>query len=166
MVTYCEPQDLLKGDIPYPPRYGDGTEMVQMAADEIDAYIGHLYTTPIVLTVPPSENRPAQLLLKHINIYLASGRIIMDMAAGGEDTDLHAYGLSLVKRAYYMLDEIVKGNISLVGAEKLEGVSTGPRIANEDPYSLVEAFYQQVSHDQRCGDLAPIRPYEPPVIVP
>ena len=81
------------------------------------------------------------------------------MAAGGEDTDLHAYGQSLLQQAYHMLEELANGNIVLTGAEKIAGITTGPILNNEDPESLVEALYQQVSHGE-IRYLNPPAPYE------
>lgn len=159
-MAYCEPDDLLKGDIPFPERYGDGSDMIDFAADTIDGYIGHLYETPVHVPIPPQENRPTLLCLKNVNVLLASGRMILDMAAGGEDDNLHAYGASLVAQGMHILEEIASGNLILKGAEKLEGITTGPIIANEDPESLVEGFYQQVSHGE-IRWLDPLAPYEP-----
>jgi len=135
--------------------------MINYSADQIDGYIGHLYETPVVVPVPPAENRPAQLCLKTINICLASGQIILDMAAGGEDSELQAYGKSLVDRGWHMLEEIASGNIVLKGATKVAGITTGPILNNEDQESLVEAFYQQVVWGEPRGDLDPVGPYVP-----
>ena len=119
--------------------------MVDLAAEQIDSMIGHIYVTPVDILVPPSENRPSQLLLKHINLLMASGRMILDMAAGGEDNDLHAYGQRLLEEALNMLAKIVKGEIQLTGADRIEEAKspTGPTISNEDAVSLVEQFYEQ-----------------------
>lgn len=145
-MPYAEPGDLLTGDIPLAPRYGDGSKFVQLAADEIDAQIGHIYVTPIELEDIP-QNRPARLLLKKINTLIASGRIILDMALGGEDHDLQSYGRSLFNEGVTLLKQITNGSISLTGAELLPGSeqSEGPSIHNEDPESLVASFYDRTS---------------------
>lgn len=145
MAGYCNPGDLLKGDIPYPTRYGNGQQMIDLTAEQIDSMIGHIYVTPASITVPPAANRPSQLLLKHINILLASGRIITDMAAGGEDADLHAYGERLVQEALDYLKKIQNGEIVLTGATRLPSATapSAPTISNEDAVSLVEDFYTQ-----------------------
>lgn len=146
-MAYCTKGDLLLGDIPMPSRYGDGTRFVNMAADEIDGQIGHIYVTPIMIpSVPSPELRPAQLLLKKINFLLASGRIILDMAAGGEDESLHAYGRSMWNEATRLLNQIANGTIELIGIPKLDDEGTannGPSVVNEDSESLVEAFYSR-----------------------
>ena len=148
-MAYCDPDDLLKGDIPWPARFGNGQEMVNLAAEQIDSMIGHIYVTPVVIIVPPAENRPSQLLLKHINLLLASGRMVLDMAAGGEDNDLHAYGQRLLEEALNMLAKIVKGEIQLTGATRIDEAKsqTGPMITNEDAVSMVEDFYKQFRPD-------------------
>lgn len=164
-MAYSEVGDLLIGDIPLPARIGDGSKFVDMAADEIDSQVGHIYTTPIVIPDEP-QYRPARLLLKKINNLIASGRIILDMAAGGEDNDLHAYGRSMLNEGLSLLASIVTGRIVLIGAPLLPGtedVDTGPLIVNEDPESLVEAFYQQFSHGE-SRSLNPPRPYKDRVV--
>lgn len=160
-MAYSTKDDLLIGDIPLPTHYGDGSKFVDMAADEIDSQVGHLYVTPIVIPDLP-ENRPASLLLKKINNLIASGRIILDLAAGGEDANLHAYGRSMLEEGLSLLKFLTEGKITLTGADFITGEdvqNTGPTVANEDPESLVEAFYQQVSHGEVRGPLNPVRPY-------
>lgn len=150
MVAYCTKADLLTGDIPLAGKYGDGTPFVQFAADEIDAQLGHIYITPIAFDestpAKTAAARPAKLLLKKINVLLASGRIILDMAAGGEDDNLHAYGKSMHDEAVLLLNAISSGRITLADAPIIADTTTrdnGPTIANDDPYSLVESFYTQ-----------------------
>lgn len=164
-MPYCTKDDLLTGDIPLAGKYGDGTSFVQLAADEIDSQIGHIYTTPIVFDESTPEltaaARPAKLLLKKINTLLASGRIILDMAAGSEDNALHAYGKSMWKEATDLLELIRSGRIVLVGAPLLprtESDNTGPSITNEDPYSLVKSFYDNYTSDFLTP--VPVRPYD------
>lgn len=162
MTTYSEKEDLLIGDLPLGPQYGDGSRFVQMGADEIDSQIGNIYVTPIVLADTP-ENRPARLMLKKLNNLLASGRLILDMALAGEDRELQSYGRSLLSEALNLLKELSSGGYVVPGAIPLPGTednSGGPRIKNEDPESLVEGFYQMTQHGElRGGMYAPIRPY-------
>ena len=156
-MPYSEVPDLMLGDIRLPTRFGDGSSWIANAADEIDAQIGHIYVTPIDLADTP-ENRPALLVLKKINNFLASGRIIMDMAAAGEDRDLHAYGLSLISEATRLLTLLSSGQISIPGATPIpgtEGALAGPQIFQEDEFSLVEDFYQRYT-----------RPWLPPFPLP
>lgn len=166
-MAYSAKEDLLTGDIPLAGKYGDGTPFVNLAADEIDAQIGHLYVTPIVLEDVPA-NRPARLLLKKINNLLASGRIILDMAAGGEDDRLHAYGASMMKEAIDLLNAITKGQIVLTGAPLLQeaanDLNTAVSIKNEDPYSLVQGFYERYSQPMLPIVLNPMRPYDDRVV--
>lgn len=148
-MAYCQKSDLLTGDIPLAGKYGDGTAFVNLAADEIDGQIGHIYVTPVVFDESTDAKvarvRPAKLLLKKINTLLASGRIILDMAAGGEDVALHAYGKSMLDEALILLMGLSSGKVKLTDAPVLEedqdNENTGPSIVQEDPYSLVEAFY-------------------------
>ena len=144
--AYCATEDLRLGDIrPMVPK----EDYVKNGAEEIDAALGSLYITPIVIDGSVAKNRPAILTLKKINWLLASGRAILDMAAAGENTSQHAYGMGMLKEGLAMLAQIVGEDMLLVGApllpEEDDGQKdyTGPLIQNEDPESLVESFYQR-----------------------
>lgn len=162
--VYCALTDLLKGDLELPRYMGDGSSFVNLAAEDIDARIGHMYITPVAISDSEPKNRPSKLLLKRINALLASGRMLLDIATAGESTDLHAYGRSLVKEALDLLEKIVSGEMILRGAETIDEDSddknfTGPVITNEDPISMVEAFYK--NHNPLTGPMypQPISPY-------
>lgn len=154
--AYCALGDLRKGDIPLPTYMGNGTSYISAASDEIDAALGHLYKTPITFDDPPGSGtvpltaRPAALMLKKINWLIASGRLILDLAAAGENDNQHAYGMGMLKEGLGLLKQIVDGEITLTGADIVdppEGQqpTTGPTIHNEDPASLVQGFYEQRS---------------------
>ena len=181
-MAYCEVADLLTGDIPLAGKYADGTPFVNLAADEIDAEIGHRYVTPIVFDESTPEaaaaSRPSKLLLKKINQLLASGRIILDMAAGGEDKGLQQYGASMWKEATDLLEKICDGKITLIGAPLLGGDDDATNqnskvsIAQDDGYSLVQNFYDRystpiypVAPPTYPGQLPPARPYDHPELV-
>jgi hypothetical protein len=165
-VAYCEKEDLLIGDIPLASKYGDGTSFCELAADEIDAEIGHRYVTPVTFDESSPEKsaaaRPSKLLLKKINTLLASGRIIMDMAAGGEDRSLHQYGASMWKEATGLLERICEGKITLLQATLLGGdtdvknENSRVSVVQADGYSLVQTFYDRYS--------TPLYPVPPPMI--
>lgn len=164
-MPYCTKEDLLLGDLRLPARVGDGSSFVQSAADEIDAQIGHIYVTPI--TFPALEDpahRPAKLLLKKINSFLGSARILMDTALGGEDTVTNALGRSYLREATNLLVQIQNGDIILNGAEKVEGeteaLNNAVSIRQEDPYSLVENFYGKYSRPYGGYPYNPARPYD------
>ena len=151
-MPYSSKDDLLVGDIPLPARWGDGSSMVQLAADEIDSQIGHIYITPITLDPNDPAVRPSRLLLKNINNFIASGRLLMDMGAGAEDTETQAYGRSLLNEGRALLAQISKGLIKLT-ADLLPTTAsedTAPLVHNEDNESMVEAFYA------RAGGLRPL----------
>lgn len=145
-MAYSTKADLRIGDIRLPARFGDGSAFVEEAADEIDAQLGHIYVTPFVIDAAVAKNRPAILLLKKINNLIASGRLVLDMAASSEDQTLHAYGASMLKEGLKLLAMIQSREILLTGAELIpnsEGKNdpTGPMIYNEDAESLVQGFY-------------------------
>lgn len=165
-MAYCEITDLLVGDIPLASKYGDGQGFVDLAADEMDAEIGHIYVTPVVFDETSQAKlaaaRPSKLLLKKINTLLASGRIIMDMAAGGEDRSLHEYGASMWKEASELLEKICNGKINLVAPrvgdddEATKPQNTKVSIVQDDPYSLVEDFYTRYSRPLYPGIIEPV----------
>ena len=139
-MAYCEAGDLLLGNVPIPVTAG---KYVTDAADEMDSHLGLTYVTPVVL----DENIPAQrsgfLLLKRINTWLASGRLLMALDAAGEDDQLHQYAEYLVSNALLALGKITDGSISLPGAEPINpevNRVTGPMATWGDDTSPVEAF--------------------------
>lgn len=146
MVAYCGTEDLLNGNIPF-ASYTDPEKYIQDAADEIDSRIGFLYSTPVDLT-RTELIRPARLLLKRINAWLATGRLLMAVDAGGEDNRLHAYAARLVRDATLALDSIVSGGTILEGALTVAGATVEVQLPihvfNLDQESNVEAFYNRV----------------------
>lgn len=145
---YCAVTDLLIGDIPL-PSYISPEQVVGDAADEIDSCIGFIYQTPVDVSDNGPTARPVMLLLKRINSHLASGRLLHQLDASGEQVQLHAYATSLVKNASAALESIEKGDIILDGVPTVEGhgdIQTGPLLYNEDVESNVEAFYNRISN--------------------
>jgi len=155
MTAYSAVTDLLTGNIPV-PAYLTPQKFVDDAADEIDSKIGFLYQTPIDIVTeydpesPTSVPRPARLLLKRINNFLASGRLLLAAAAGQEDSQLHAYGWSLIQEATAALNQIASGEIPIEGAVKVDtgdaAAVTAIIINNLDPESSVEAFYNRIAN--------------------
>lgn len=138
-MTYSEVEDLILGNIPTP---ANAQKYVDDGADEIDGRIGFKYATPVVVG-ESAEERPVRLLLKRINNWLASGRLIMALDSGGEDDQLHQYGLYLVSEANKTLDMIASGEIVLPGVDPSSPTSeivTGPQMTTGDAYSFVEGF--------------------------
>lgn len=148
-MAYSEVTDLLTGNIPT-PGYLTPQKYVDDAADEIDSKIGFVYETPINVADDPDNPvvRPVRLLLKRINNFLASGRLLLAVTASDEDTSLHAYAKSLVDNAELALEAIFDGTILLEGATELnpqtEDSHRGPMIANKDEFSAVDDFYDQL----------------------
>lgn len=137
--TYAELTDLDWGAIPTPP---NAEYWLNSGAEEIDRKIGFVYAAPVVLG-NSSEQRPAKLLLKQINAWLAMGRSILAMGASGEDIQLHALGKYYVDEATKALDSIASGETILPGVEPTtptDDRQTGPMVSNVDNGSAVEAF--------------------------
>lgn len=147
-TAYCTANDLLVGKVPL-PSYLDPDKFVQDAADEIDSKIACLYMTP-VNTSAGGVSRVVELTLKRINSHLASGRLLLSVAAPEEQARTHAYGLFLVKEAEAAIDAIASGEFKLEGALPADGVEPDqvsmPLISNLDDESSVEAFYDRISN--------------------
>lgn len=151
-TTYCEVTDLLTGQLPMPTTVSP-QKYVETAADEINAALAPLYVVPIVIPAAvEGEEDPhleSRLVLKIINVRLATGRLFLAVASGGEDTELHAYGYSLLREAQAMLARLASGATLLPSAEPKDkpAVETKslPTVLNADPYSQVDAFYQTAS---------------------
>lgn len=146
-MAYSASTDLLNGNIPI-PQYLDKEKFVTDAADEIDSKIGFLYQTPIDVATNSAVSRPARLLLKRINNHLATGRLLLAADAGGENDQVHAYGLFLIQEANAALDAIAAGEPVIEGAVKIDNgagtVVSSVIVENLDPESHVEAFYDRV----------------------
>lgn len=148
-MAYSTTQDLLTGDLRLPD-YISAQKFVDDAADEIDSRIGFMYATPVnipnLLAVP--RLRPVALLLKRLNTFLASGRLIMATDVSGEKGRVHNYGLTLVRDANLALDNIVAGKVPLnipPADPDSPFASTGPSQYNKDPESNVDAFYDRIA---------------------
>lgn len=149
-MAYCNTTDLLTGNIPTPAAL-DTQKIVNDAADEIDSQIGFVYKTPINVedVVWNPVVRPVRLLLKRLNVNLATGRLVLAADAAGEEDKLHAYGWSLIREVNAALKSIARGDITLEGAELVDDTfvsPTAPLIYNEDPESSVEAFYNRIAN--------------------
>ena len=165
--AYCATEDLRTGDLAF-PSYSTPAQYVANAAEEIDAAIGHIYMTPVQIDSGVAANRPSLLFLKKLNWLLASGRLILDVAAAGEQTALNAYGKRMLDEAALMLKALTSGELVLAGATQVDGDSsknpTGPMIHNEDPESLVEAFYRRQRPAIGLGESVPAIVYPAPVM--
>lgn len=138
-MPYCEPTDVVLGNIPV-PRFMTIEDQVNKASDEIDATVGQVYTLPLNLSL----GSPDALLLKKVNSDLAAGRIILSAAGGGEDTRLHNYGIYLVREAQKTLSSILSGATILETATKIvreNEAKFSEFVQNKDSQSFVEGFY-------------------------
>jgi len=139
-MAYSTEDDLLVGDLALSPIL-DKEKFVTEAAEEIDSKLGFIYALPLPVALPNYQ----KLLLKGINNKLASGRLIMAVAIGGEDSTVHAYAARLVNEATQELLAIANGLVELDAdravptLDEAAGVRT-LSIKNVDSESAVEAF--------------------------
>lgn len=140
MAAYAQQTDLMLGDLALSPSINT-EDYLRSASMEIDARVGEVYAVPLVGMLAHHA-----LLIKLIAARLASGRLIMAVAVGGEDRQLHAYGQSLVAEAYADIDRIVSGRISLTGVTEIgvDQSSNLPGIINRDSGSAVEMFEDSI----------------------
>lgn len=141
-MSYSEEADLLTGDIGISDNV-DLQKVVDDAAEEIDSKIGFVYALPLPFASLPLHQK---LLLKQINNKLASGRLILQLSIGGEDTALHAYGLRMVTEAREELMLVANGQVDL-DAPRVSTPSNSdgsPLIHNSDEESAVDIFEAHV----------------------
>lgn len=161
-MSYSEVSDLLVGDTRL-----DGViskqAYVDAAADEIDGFLGGMYETPVVVS-GDAVSRSTMLMLKTINNWLATGRIILTISRTGEDNNLDALGKYYVEMAMERLKQIANGTIKLPGATSTSPAgpnSRGPQHANSDKESLVDAFYNNFNPTNPGYLISPPRVYNP-----
>lgn len=147
-MPYSSVESMLLGDMGVGPDV-DKENFVEDAANEIDSKIGHIYETPLNLAAGGLARHSALLVTK-ISNHLATGRLILALGIGGEEDDLHAYGIYLVREALADLDRIATGLVSLTGAVPVTGTTlpsgtdTAPAVINKDETSPVDAFYDDM----------------------
>lgn len=145
-MAYCEVTDLFIGDTRLDINTTPPQAFVNSASDEIDAALGYMYITPIC-PEDTAVNRPTVLLLKLINQYIATGRLLITIGRVGEDGQLDALGKYYLNLGMTRLQMIVDGKIDLLGATHTEGAptNTGPQVVNAEPMSLVDMFYSEMN---------------------
>lgn len=148
-MAYCEVTDLLIKDFTLAPGQ-TYDEWVDRAADEMHAFLGYRYVIPIVPNATSATlSQHDQLVLKRINILLASGRFYLAHASNDERDRLHAYGRSLVNEAIGALTALRDGKVDLSSAQVLD-TSIGdesrrmPGVINQDKTSLLAPYECEV----------------------
>lgn len=146
---YCAEADLLISGTRMPVGMQVSAQTaISAAAEEIDAAIGMLYVTPVTVNENDPDLRFDTLTLKRINAVLASGRLITSQAAGGEQSNVHAYGEYLLKFGWGLLKQIQSREIELTSAVPIErpdenALRRGPLLVTDNQkVSLVDSFYQ------------------------
>lgn len=157
---YAGTADLLVGGMIVNPT--EAAQFIEVAADEIDSVLGFTYVIPLTAVEPH-----VALILKRVNALIASGRLILSTAVGGEDGSLHAYGRSLLMEGQDTLAAIANGNIQLVGADKTaphadDGTGNAPSISQGDATSGVDAFYAWLDRDPYSAPTTPGDPWWSP----
>lgn len=143
-MAYCEVKDLLVKDngMMFSPTF-DFQLFIMSAAEEMDGMMGEIYDLPLAGSVGGWTTLPLyqQLLLKQINVKLASGRILLTLNASGDTRALHVYGQRLIDEALAMLQPIINGDVVLDAPGKNEEIrSNSPLIAHHDTESLVDSW--------------------------
>lgn len=159
-VGYCTEADLLVSGIRLPQGSQITSQtVISGAAEEIDAAIGMLYVTPIIVEENDPEKRFDTLTLKRINALLATGRMITSMATGGEQDRVQAYGEYLLRFGQGLLQQIQNGTIRLTSAVPIQqsdnsALRKGPLLVSDNQQvSMVDSFYQNF----QPGGITPYR---------
>lgn len=152
-APYCTADDMLLGDLQV-PRNVSIDQWILSTAEEMDAWLGQVYKLPIQLDPMTPGHQADILLLKKINRFLATGRIIISANAAASDSRLHAYGAQLISDAERELARITAGRTVLEGGELLveEVMRSQPLIiTHRDAHSYVDTFYNSkgTSHVNR-----------------
>lgn len=142
---YCQPEDLMILGTKLPANAAE--ETIAAASDKMDAFIGAVYETPVLINESDPVKRQDSLVLKAICSQLASGILLTSAASAGEQSRTHAYGEYLLRFAYSQLQKIQNGSIKLTSAKELpvdqeDLTKRGPRIIQGQAYSLVDAYYE------------------------
>lgn len=143
-MAYCEVNDLLVKDngMMFSPTF-DFQRFINSAAEEMDGMLGEIYALPLASAAGGWKTLPAyqQLLLKQINLKLASGRILLTLQGSGDTRTLHAYGQRLLDEAMAMLMPLINGGVRLdTPPRDTVAVQNSPLILNHDSRSLVDVF--------------------------
>lgn len=139
-MTWATTSDLLVGDMAFPATF-DKQRYLNDAASEMTVRMGLIYELPL----PAANTLSAhiQAVLKLIQSRLASGRLIMNMAIGAEQADLHAYGRNLVDLAYDDLNRVGR-EYDITGATRLNtGDNRAPSVVTKhlntvSPFDIYE----------------------------
>lgn len=145
---YCAVGDLMLGDLTFSS--GSKDRFTSDAHDEVNEELGYVYVLPLG---PKPFTPHVDLILKRTTALIASGRLILDSNAVGENLQLHAYGLSLLNEGRERLAAIRMGTIALEGIVKNEqdaADGNGLSIIPGDAYSGVETFYSWINDPWGC----------------
>lgn len=151
-TAYCTPADLLTGDLVIGQTV-NRQEYVDRAAEEMDAKLGWLYATPILVDGDPGHTpdpipalpRHEALLLKTINAKIATAWLIMSLSINEEGSMVHAYALRLLKEGNDELLLLANGDLTLhaprVETDPIAIANRTPGVINVDSESLLDPFY-------------------------
>lgn len=118
----------------------------------MDSWIGQRYVVPVS---PIGKYQHAvKSLLRTVNSWLATGRLIEELTASSQTVEIHAYANKLIAEAIATLQAIARGDIVLHGCALLgegdEGsevtVGTGPIIINVDDSSPTQYHYDEITN--------------------
>jgi phage gp36-like protein len=145
--VYCDPGELLVGDLPIGDE--DRTRFTQAATDEINSKLGSRYVLPLSGISPH-----ALLNLKRACQLIATGRYILAAGTASEDGAPNAYGLYCLREGQDILKAICDGDIELTGAARVESMANSaflPSVVLGDASSAVDTFYDFTMRDRNVG---------------
>lgn len=110
--TYCKEADFLLTEEMI-VSVNDKPKYIQIAQEEIDGKLGFVYVVPIDISETSTLPENQKMLLKTMAQKLASGRLLMGNALGGQSESVNAYALYLIKAAEMDLMAVANGQIDL-----------------------------------------------------
>ena len=141
---YVAGADVSFGDMEL-PAWTDLDEVIRIAGDDMDAVLGTRYRLPLDLDPNVQSHLSIIKMLAKINRYLTIGRVVIDSAIGGEDTQLQSYGIYHIRAAEQALKSLGNGDVLIpdqvsVLPDDSDRV-TGPMVTNRDKGSFLDSFY-------------------------
>jgi phage gp36-like protein len=129
--------------------------MIETASNELDGHLGTRYKTPIEANVQDPSQTTTAYWLSNVTAMIAAGRYLMSSSAGGSHDTTHSYGSYLINTAMALIRSVQTGKVDLTGIDSVEGVEQGAMILNQDAYSQVDLFYDNMYPEGFMPDRTP-----------
>ena len=142
-MAYCQTADVTLGNTEF-PRGVNLQSVIDTQAEYIDSVLGRVYRLPLTLQAGDPTHKPYLTLLKLLNVYRATGTIILNSAGARQDNELNAYGKYYLNWADRQLALIEKRQIRFPDQRDADEAAEESLVlmVNKDTFSRVEEFYK------------------------